>query len=65
MTPQTRPAPVRENPVRQTPDSPASVPPSSQALADELGRLEATERAARDRARQQELERLRELARYD
>ena len=37
----------------------------SAVLADELNRLETTERAERDRRKQEELARLRELARFD
>lgn len=43
----------------------APAPAPCPTLAEELGQLERSEREVRDRLRQQELQRLREVARYD
>lgn len=56
---------------RRTTAIPSASPPQnpeagpSQALADDLARLEHAERETRDRVRQQELEQLRKVARFD
>lgn len=42
-----------------------SSPPHSTALAGELERITTSEQAERDRRQQEEIARLRELARYD
>ena len=57
--------PVNPPPVMSTPSTARSISVESPELARELDRLESTERNARDRKRQEEVARLRELARYD